>query len=319
MLHNGWPRKRESWAAQWMWTPSGPRKRTLRLLAPRALVSEPDPKRSRLDIPVSLEPDPEDERPDDERPTPLTRVFSDGESLPKGIHVILLGGSPGSGVKTSGKFLFAALETYGATVTVIDDADYHVRSPPCPLCLAEHVKARLRTAPSRCFACQSSLETEALFPTIVHEAQLIVGSTAYSKRPLGFVIVHGRRVVGCAPLVRLADGLVFYLAQQLPALGHMRHLKSLGQWDLLPTDADNVIEARIEELMEQNDHQLWLLFEHYRLADAEQKKLTTRIVMVNNKTTIHVADDLNAQVQQRLIHTNRIVIKGATMEPSVHN
>ncbi len=40
--------------------------------------------------------------------------------------------------------------------------------------------------------------------------------------------------------------------------------------------------------------------------------------MVNNKT-LHVADDLNAQVQQRLIHTNRIVIKGAIMEPGVPN
>ncbi len=50
-------------------------------------------------------------------------------------------------------------------------------------------------------------------------------------------------------------------------------------------DAANVIEARVEELLEQDDHRLWSRFEHYRLNDIDQKAAATRVIFVNNKTT----------------------------------
>ncbi len=104
---------------------------------PRSVVAEPDPKRSKFDVPGSVESDEEDDRP----------VLPDSERPPKVMHVILLGGIPGAGVKTASTLLRAALESYGATVTVIDDEAYHVRAPPCPLCVAPHVTAKVRGKP----------------------------------------------------------------------------------------------------------------------------------------------------------------------------
>jgi hypothetical protein len=158
-------------------------------------------------------------------------------------------------------------------VTVLDDADYHVRSPPCHVCLAAYANAKVQTSPKGCFACQESLETEALFPTIVEKALLIAGSAAYNERPLGFVIVLGRSVVGCGPLVELANGLVFYIVQELPSIGKMRHLSSLGHWNWPTTGAYDATAVRIEEVLSRNDHHLWLLFEHYRYADERQKRI----------------------------------------------
>ncbi len=111
------------------------------------------------------------------------------------------------------------------------------------------------------------------------------------------MIVLGRSVCGSTPLVKLSDGLVFYLVQELCTLGIVRHLSSLGHWDLLPGDAAPIVEARVEELCELNDHRLWSRFEHYRLNDINQRRNVTRVIFVNNKTTLHVADDLNAAVQ----------------------
>ncbi len=147
-------------------------------------------------------------------------------------------------------------------MTVLD-----VRSPPCHVCLAAYANAKVQTSPKGCFAWQESLETEALFPTIVEKALLIAGSAAYNERPLGFVIVLGRSVVGCGPLVELANGFVFYIVQELRSIGNVRHLSSLGQWNWPPSDAYDVTAARVEEVLSQDDHHLWLLFEHYRQAD----------------------------------------------------
>ncbi len=99
---------------------------------PRSVVPVSESKRNRPYIPVSLEPDPEELF--DRRPTPPTRVFVDSDGPPKGVHIIVLGGSPGSGVKTAGRHLYAALEDFGATVTTIDDHNFHVASHPCVAC-----------------------------------------------------------------------------------------------------------------------------------------------------------------------------------------
>ncbi len=108
---------------------------------PRSVVPVSDPKRSRQYIPVSLELDPEEELPIERRPTPPTRVFEDDDALPRGVHITVLGGSPGSGVKTAGRHLYAALEAFGATVTTIDDYNFHVASPACEVCTQPHITA----------------------------------------------------------------------------------------------------------------------------------------------------------------------------------
>jgi hypothetical protein len=270
---------------------------------PRSVVQEAGPKRSRHYIPVSLEPDPEEELPIEERPTHLTRVFQGDDTLPKGVHIIVLGGFPGSGVKTAGKYLYAALEAFGATVRTIDDYDFHVASRPCPICMSDHVLAKLRTTPSRCFACQDCLETEALFPAIVREAQLIAESEPFSLRALGFVIVQGRSVAGCAPLCALADGMIFYFGSDVLCNGPTAPLGFLRR-----------VAARLDEILRGNDCKLWL-FEHYRIATLMQKRVATRIITVNLKTIFEVATELTKKVQQRLLHTETVVIQHDLMWP----
>ena len=107
---------------------------------PRSVVPVSESKRNRPYIPVSLEPDPE-EQFFDRRPTPPTRVFVDSDGPPKGVHIIVLGGSQGSGVKTAGMHLNAALSDFGATVTTIDDDNFHVASPACEVCTQPHITA----------------------------------------------------------------------------------------------------------------------------------------------------------------------------------
>jgi hypothetical protein len=65
---------------------------------PRSAVPTSEPKRYRLDVPVSLESESEEEDSFGNRPIAPTRVFLDSDGPPKGVHIILLGGSPGFGV-----------------------------------------------------------------------------------------------------------------------------------------------------------------------------------------------------------------------------
>ena len=95
--------------------------------------------------------------------------------------------------------LRAALESYGATVGVVDDEHFHALAPTCAVCAANMTK--VKTKQDYCFTCPASLESEALFPAIAAEVRIIASSDAFEKNPLGFVIVQGRSVCGSAPLV----------------------------------------------------------------------------------------------------------------------
>ncbi len=229
---------------------------------PRSIVLEPVPKRTRVSDPVEDDEE-QDFRAWEERPDPPTQVLANDGRLPKGVHLILLGGIPGAGVKTASALLRAALESYGATVGVVDDEHFHALAPPCVVCEANMKK--VNTKPSYCFTCPASLESEALFPAIAAEVRIISSSDAFEKHPLGFVIVQGRSVCGSAPSVELSDGLVFYLVQENRTFLIVRHLTSLGRWDLRPTDSKPIVATRVEEVCALEDHRLWSQYEHFRV------------------------------------------------------
>ncbi len=70
-----------------------------------------------LKLPLVVEEEEEDFRAGEDRPDPPTQVLANDGRLPKGVHLILLGGIPCAGVKAASALLRAASESYSAPST----------------------------------------------------------------------------------------------------------------------------------------------------------------------------------------------------------
>ncbi len=64
------------------------------------------------------------------RPERPARIFPDG-AMPRGVHLLLLGGMPGAGVKSIGALLRTCFESQNVAIDVIQDESLHTTPPPC--------------------------------------------------------------------------------------------------------------------------------------------------------------------------------------------
>ena len=102
--------------------------------------------------------------------------------------------------------------------------------------------------------------------------------------------MQGRSVAGCEPLCALADGMIFYFVDHMfGATSQQRHLEALGHRDLRESDSDTVIATRLDEFLNGNNYNWWLLFEPYRVTALYQKQKATRVLTVNLKSIEAVA------------------------------
>ncbi len=95
----------------------------------------------------------------------------------------------------------------------------------------------------------------------------------------------------------------------------VRHLTSLGRWDLRPTDSKSVVAIRVDEVCALDDHRLWSQYEHFRVFHLTQRHNDTRTVYVGLKTILQVSDELQEMVQHTLAHTSRVIIDNDVMRP----
>ncbi len=137
--------------------------------------------------------------PDAERPT--TICFG---GLPDGVRLVLLGGKPGTGVRTVGRILRDLVENKGVAFEQNDDRTFHKFVPACEIC---YDNMRLQNdEPTTCAGCPSSLDVWSLYPAIYDAIANIVASQMYAENGNnGLIIVQGRRVISDTLLVRDAN------------------------------------------------------------------------------------------------------------------
>ena len=124
--------------------------------------------------------------------------------IPTGIHLLVIGGIPGTRVKSVGLKLRGALETHEIAVETIDDDAFHVFGPACEICtqVADIVGHRA----SACWDNPTALAVEALYPSIVRSANTILNGDVFKRNGgVGIIVIQGRHVMSeLSSLRRLA-------------------------------------------------------------------------------------------------------------------
>ena len=148
--------------------------------------------------------------------------------MPPGIHLLVLGGIPGTGVKSVGLKLRGALETHEIAVEAIDDDTFHVLGPTCEIC--NQVTDIVGHRASACLDNPTDLAVEALYPCIVRSANTLINSDVYKRNGgVGIIVIQGRHVMSDALLRETAGDLTFWLGQENDVC-QVRNLRSRGLW-----------------------------------------------------------------------------------------
>ncbi len=110
-------------------------------------------------------------------------------------------------------------------------------------------------------------------------------------------------------LVRLADGLTFYLRHSDHKLCMVRHFVFLGQWKLSAAASEADVLAHIHEIESCSDNRLGAELQHHRFSSTQQKHNATIIIDVDRTPVYDSAEELQIQVPQALLTSKRMVFK----------
>ena len=137
-----------------------------------------------------------------------------------GIHFLLIGGKPGSGLRAIGREIHERLADQGFAVAIVAGNDFHEPTRDCAVCAQRKVE-------KPCSCCPESTLLKSLINTIEKVSKALSESQTFIDKGSGFIILQGHYVMCHKALVDQMWHGVWIHEDDVQCLA--RVLKALGQ------------------------------------------------------------------------------------------
>ncbi len=206
-----------------------------------------------------------------------SRVFEEPPS--QGIHVILVGGKPGSGVRTCAVAIQERLALQRIVCERVVDCEYVALTGPCLFC-------RKNKWESGCIDAPQALQLDLLYKEVERAARRAAGSACYNANRVGLALVEGPFVMSDPKLNHLSTAAIWLEQGERKCIERL--LRREQKW--FPPDHQDPQEY-IDKLLVINDGKMKKGVDPHQHFSTWMKENATGTIDIENKSRMVVADE----------------------------